>query len=133
MDIKTVSTPVSGNSALQSDIKPAVGAVKAEQVAASVVTPTMKVEQKQETLEKVAQVNEQLEMLSTGLSFFVDESTQASVIKVIDKTTDEVIKQFPNEGSLAMIKNIQSYLDSVQQNGQRNKEGLTGTLINEII
>lgn len=78
-------------------------------------------------------LNNVLSQLGQMVTFDVDESTQYSVVKVVDKTTDEIIKQYPNEGSLQMMKNIQDYLDSVQKTGSSSKEGLTGTLFNEII
>ncbi|WEJ63370.1 flagellar protein FlaG [Thiomicrorhabdus lithotrophica] len=78
-------------------------------------------------------LNNVLSQLGQTVTFDVDESTQYSVVKVVDKTTDEIIKQYPNEGSLQMMKNIQDYLDSVQKTGSSSKEGLTGTLFNEII
>ena len=82
---------------------------------------------------QAASLNNVLSQLGQTVTFDVDESTQYSVVKVVDKTTDEIIKQYPNEGSLQMMKNIQDYLDSVQKTGSSSKEGLTGTLFNEII
>lgn len=135
MDVNSLSTSAIGNSTLQSGVKPAVEMPKQQQIEASVATsaPKAPLETKTATLEQVAQVNSRLEQLGMGIAFSVDEGTQSSVIKVIDKATDEVIKQYPNEGSLEMMKNIQSYLESVQKSGMQDKEGLTGSLISEII
>ncbi len=135
MDINSISTPAIGNSNLQSGVKPAVEVQKPQQIDPSGVASSLNAlpETREVTAEQVAQVNSKLEQLGVGIAFSVDESTQSSVIKVIDKTTDEVIKQFPNAGSLEMMKNIQSYLESVQKSGMPNKEGLTGSLISEII
>jgi flagellar protein FlaG len=82
---------------------------------------------------QVDDVNSKLNQLGVGLAFSMDENTQSSVVQVVDKTTDEVIKQYPNEGSLKIMKNIQDYLNSVQQSSLSVKEGLTGVLFNEII
>ena len=135
MDINSLSTSAIGNSTPQSGVKPAVEMPKQQQIEAPVATsaPKAPLDTKTATPEQVAQVNSRLEQLGMGIAFSVDESTQSSVIKVIDKATDEVIKQYPNEGSLEMMKNIQSYLESVQKSGAPNKEGLTGSLISEII
>jgi flagellar protein FlaG len=135
MDINSLSTSAIENSTLQSGVKPAVEIPKQQQIETSVATSASESppEARTATLEKVAQVNSRLEQLGVGLAFYVDESTQSSVVKVIDRTTDEVIKQYPNEGSLEMMKHIQSYLESVQKSGILNKEGLTGVLLNEII
>jgi flagellar protein FlaG len=134
MDINSVSTSVVGNSALQSGIKPAVELSKPQQII-SPVTPSTKAPQEAQkvTAEQVAEVNSNLEQLGVGIAFSVDESTQSSVIKVIDKTTNEVIKQYPNEGSLEMMKNIQGYLDALQTTSSSNNEALKGSIISEMI
>jgi len=136
MDVNSISSPVQGVNSTQAQATLS-SVVKApqQQVETSVVSPNLKAQQEtQEVMQKqVEQVNLRLEKLGLGVTFSVDENTQSSVVKVIDKTTDEVIKQYPNEGSLKMMKNIQNYLDSVQQSGITNKEGLTGALFNEII
>ena len=135
MDINSLPTSVYGSSALQSGVKPAVEVQKPQQSEASIVASSQNAspDTRKSDAEQVAQVNSRLEQLGVGVTFSVDESTQSSVISVIDKTTNEVIKQFPNAGSLEMMKNIQSYLESVQPSGMPNKEGLTGSLISEII
>ena len=137
MDINnSMSSPVMDTQSVKSVATPAVaGSVKPEQVEASVVSPNVKAPQDKDQAiqDQVEQVNSQLGQLGLGLTFSVDENTQSSVVKVIDKTTDEIIKQYPNEDSLKMMKNIQDYLNSVQQSSSTTKEGLTGVLFNEII
>lgn len=132
MDINTVSIPAIGKSSLQADTQSAVEAITLQQKEASIEATSQKVDAK-ELQQQVEQVNSRLEQLGMGVSFSIDESSQSPVIKVIDRSTDEVIKQFPNEESLKRMEQIQSYLDSVQQNGMDNKENLTGVLFNEII
>jgi flagellar protein FlaG len=134
MDIKSVSTSVVGSSALQSGVKPAVEVTKPQQTAPAVAPSTKAPQEVQKvTVEQVEEVNSNLDQLGLGIAFSVDESTQSSVIKVIDKTTNEVIKQYPNEGSLEMMKNIQGYLDAVQTSSAANTEALKGAIINEVI
>ncbi|MBO1928386.1 flagellar protein FlaG [Thiomicrorhabdus sp. 6S2-11] len=82
---------------------------------------------------RVEQINRQLEKLGQSITFGVDESTNQTVVQVFDKSTDELIKQFPTEDSLKFIKNIQDYLERIQETGSDNKESLTGQIINEII
>ncbi|NPA72048.1 MAG: flagellar protein FlaG [Gammaproteobacteria bacterium] len=135
MDINSMSEPAIGGNTLPSASKPSVEVVKPQQIEASVATSALEQRPvtKSEMLEMVDKANLALEQLDMGISFSVDEGTQSSVIKVIDRQTDEVIRQFPNEGSLKMMKTIQSYLDSMQQNSLPGKEGLTGVLFSEII
>lgn len=135
MDINTVSTPAIGKSTLPLENKPAVELQSPQQKGSSVEALSLNKQQAtgKEIQEQVGQVNSRLEQLGMGVSFSVDKTTQSPVIKVIDRVTSEVIKQFPNEGSLERMEHIQRYLDSVQQSGSANKENLTGVLFNEII
>ncbi|QCU90462.1 flagellar protein FlaG [Thiomicrorhabdus sediminis] len=87
-----------------------------------------------EQAEKVIEaLNKRFAQQERGVQFSLDQDTNSSVLKLIDKDTDEVIKQFPSEDSLRIIKNIQNYLDSANERGVSSKEGLTGSLLNEII
>ena len=136
MELNSISSQVMAKNSPQPVSTPAqVGQVKPQQVETSVVSPNLKAQQEtNEAIQvQVEQVNSKLEQLGLGLAFSVDENTRSSVVKVIDKTTDEIIKQYPNEGSLKMMKNIQEYLNSVQLSSLSSKEGLTGALFNEII
>ncbi len=140
MDINSISSPVTNananTSSAQSGLAPVTDVqVKPQQVKESVVSPNLMTQQETKELlqTQVDNVNSKLNQLGVGLAFSVDESTQSSVVQVIDKTTDEIIKQYPNEGSLKIMKNIQDYLNSVQQSSLSAKEGLTGVLFNEII
>lgn len=134
MDINSINT-LAG---LQSTQGLAEGSSKVDSkvsVETSVVSPeSIAVEDTPEALGvQVENLNKILEQLGQSITFGVDKGTQSSVVKVVDKTTDELIKQYPSEGSLRMMKNIQEYLERAQQSGGLTKEGLTGSLFNEII
>lgn len=135
MEINTVSTPAIGKSTLLAENKPTVELQPPQQKGSFVEASSQNAQKAdvKEIQQHVEQVNSKLEQLGMGVSFSIDESSQSPVIKVIDRSTDEVIKQFPNENSLKRMQHIQNYLDSVQQNGMNNKENLTGVLFNEII
>ena len=136
MEIQSVLSSAVANQTQQPVSKPAVAeAAQQQQASSSVVSlpSDNQVSSLKEVVAQSEQLNKQLERVGQSLSFTVDESTQSSVVKIIDKTTDEVIKQFPTEGALKVMKNIQNYLESVQQSGVSGKEGLTGALFNEII
>ena len=49
-------------------------------------------------------MNKLMKSLDNSLRFSVDEDTGKTVVKVIDSTTQEVIKQFPSEEALALTK-----------------------------
>ncbi|MGL5630990.1 MAG: flagellar protein FlaG [Azovibrio sp.] len=52
----------------------------------------------------VETMNKLMKSLNNSLRFSVDEDTGKTVVKVIDSTTQEVIKQFPSEEALALTK-----------------------------
>jgi flagellar protein FlaG len=47
-----------------------------------------------------------LSRLNQKLSFSIDENTGKTVIKILDKQTDEVVKQFPPQEFLDMVYNL---------------------------
>ncbi|MBF6058389.1 flagellar protein FlaG [Thiomicrorhabdus heinhorstiae] len=78
-------------------------------------------------------LNELLGKMGHSLSFKVDADTQSSVVEVIDSGTQEVIRQLPTEDSLKIMKNIQDYLNAVQQRGGDSNESITGVLLDKIV
>lgn len=133
MEIPSLSSNVTATTKLETGTNQVSG-LEDKVTASSVVSPNVKPQQETEKVnqEQVDSLNVELEKIGLGMTFSVDENTKSSIIKLIDKTTEEVIKQFPSEGSLKIMMNIQSYLNSVQ-NDLPNKESLTGTLLSEII
>ena len=77
-------------------------------------------------------VNNALSSYGLGVNFDRDAETNRPIVRIIDRQTDEVIKQYPTEDALALMKNIQSYLMQ-QSSSTVNKQELTGALFNEII
>lgn len=49
-----------------------------------------------------------------NLDFFVDDQTGRVVVKVVDATNDEVIRQIPSEEMLSLSRRIQDFLDQQQ-------------------
>ena len=71
------------------------------------VAQTQKTEASREKLEEaVKQVNDFVQPFNNGLQFSLDDDTGKTIVKVIDKTTDEVIRQFPSEEMLGIAKAI---------------------------
>lgn len=66
----------------------------------------------QETVEEtVVRLNEYVQSLNRGLEFSVDADTKDVVVKVIDRDTKEVVRQFPPEDMLRLRKSIDDYLN----------------------
>jgi flagellar protein FlaG len=74
---------------------------------------TQKLEKKQaspEVIEKIVEdLKKKLSMLNTQLKIQIDKDTDMVVVKVIDKTTNKVIRQIPPEYVLKIAK----YLDEI--------------------
>ncbi|MGL5631683.1 MAG: flagellar protein FlaG [Azovibrio sp.] len=60
--------------------------------------------------DSVDSMNRLMKSLSNSLQFSLDEDTGKTVIKVIDSTTQEVIKQFPSEEALALTKALDNQI-----------------------
>lgn len=59
----------------------------------------------------VDNINKMLKQADKNLEFSVDESTNRQVVKLVDKETGDVVRQFPSEEVLAISRAI----DQVQQ------------------
>jgi flagellar protein FlaG len=67
--------------------------------------PTKETQPSREQLDKaVKTVNDFVSAVNNAVEFTVDKDTGKTVIKVVDTTTKQVIKQFPSEEMLAIAK-----------------------------
>ena len=88
---------------------------------------SQKVEQviQQEDLQAaVAQVSSYVQSLSRSLDIRSDDRTGDTVIKVFDKSTDELIRQIPSEEVLAISAAISEQLDVLKLMGEQGARGL---------
>lgn len=58
----------------------------------------------------VAQLQQQLRAVAPDLEFSIDQDTGRTLIKVVDASTQEVLRQIPSEEVLKMDKTISGYL-----------------------
>ncbi|MES2161001.1 MAG: flagellar protein FlaG [Pseudomonadota bacterium] len=56
----------------------------------------------------VSQLNKSAQAKSQGLEFSVDSDTKRTVVKVIDQTTKEVLRQIPSPEALEIAKSLES-------------------------
>ncbi|HEY9018509.1 flagellar protein FlaG [Thiomicrospira sp.] len=117
----------SGQSQVEQKARPVVEQVeKSKPVSQPEVTKT-------ELLEvNVERVSDALSQYGLSVNFDRDAETNRPIVRIIDRQTDEVIKQYPSEGALQVMKNIQNYLMQQPTSGM-DKQQLTGALFNEII
>ncbi len=71
------------------------------------IQPKPKEDQLQQALDKV---KDGFEKANIGFEYSVDEATKREVVKVIDKDTKEVIRQFPPEEILNMLQKMYEML-----------------------
>lgn len=85
---------------------PAESAATPVQTTQAVESPSKTEASRQEVEDAVKSVNDFLKPINDSIRFSVDDETGISVIKVIDVTTKDVIRQFPSEEMLSIAKAI---------------------------
>ena len=80
---------------------------QAQQYQSNADTATQQQPLEREQLEKVAQqLQDFMGEMNRSLQFQVDEDSGREVIKVIDKATGDVIKQYPSEEVLSLVSKL---------------------------
>lgn len=83
-----------------------------------VETQEVEVELSQEALEKVvSQLNAYVQNTQRDMDFSVDDSTGRVVVRVIDSTSEEVIRQIPSEEMLAISRHLIESLETEEPKG----------------
>lgn len=62
----------------------------------------------------VSELQDYVQKAQRNLDFHVDNQTGRVVVKVVDATSDEVIRQIPSEEMLNLSRRIQDFLDQQQ-------------------
>lgn len=109
MQINSVGQSGSADVARQtrSEVPVADHSVAAPVVAqAKSVPPVSSATMQEQVKSAVDKLNQVVQSMPHGsnVEFTVDKETNSNVIKVIDKVTDEVIRQFPSEEVLSIVK-----------------------------
>ncbi len=109
-------TDISAGNVSQSNSQPEVGSVeqqaianKAKNAKAQEASDSEKANKPltPEQLEKVAQqLQDFVGEMNRGLEFSVDKDSGRDVIKVIDKSTGDLVKQFPSEEVLTLVAKL---------------------------
>lgn len=94
-------------------VRPVTKDVTARQAEHSVVpeqstTAAQRNAEKPENLDQmVSELNDLVQELRRELQFSVDEDNGDTIVKIIDKNTEEVIRQIPSEEVLALRKRLE--------------------------
>lgn len=59
----------------------------------------------------VSKLNDYVQSLQRDLRFSVDDSTGQAVVRVIDRSTDQVVRQIPNDVALRLARNLSAQGD----------------------
>lgn len=79
-------------------------AAPAVQVAANAVPAVSPAEERQRVKQAVEQVNKAVPSFSRNLQFSVDEDTNKNIVRVVDTTSGELIRQIPSEEIIEIAK-----------------------------
>lgn len=99
-----VGTPAVSGAGLQSSGQAAAQSAVATQVAAASATSVTS-EQAQQAVDVV---NKVVQIFNSDVEFAVDKQTGINLVKVIDKDTDEVIRQLPIEAVVDFARTLDS-------------------------
>ena len=112
MDIK----PVANNAALQGqrisdtgnfsvDLPSATHAAAPVQTV-NAVTQAAGIPKPEQLKDAVKTINDVMKNLASSLEFTVDSDTERTVVKVVDKQTNEIIRQIPSQDALDLAKAV---------------------------
>lgn len=105
MIIQTSNLPL--NQAIQPDMR-AHGAAPVK-----VVADTPSTEPQQASVEElksaVAAINQAMQQSNQALEFSVDTDTEQTVVRMVDTSTGELIRQYPSEATLAIARGIEQF------------------------
>lgn len=104
MDIGQVNGTKSGPWVDQAQPAPASAAAVAVKAAPVLGTNAVQQPSPAQLAEAMRSINKALESMSSDLEFTIDDDTKATVVKVIDRQTKELIRQIPNEATLEISK-----------------------------
>lgn len=86
---------------------PAIATDTANAVKGAAPVPTL-----DQVTQAVTQLNKAPQTQSQGLEFSIDQDSKRTVVKVIDQSTKEVLRQFPTEEALEMAKSLDAQAKS---------------------
>jgi len=113
MTIDTIgsATPARQADRAASDAAVSLGAPRAPatsvETAAAVKGPA-NVPSSEQLKQAVSQLNKASQDNTQGLEFSIDNDSKRTVVKVIDQTTKEVLRQIPTQAALEMAKALES-------------------------
>jgi len=94
--------------ALQPDVR-ANGAAPVKAVAVPTAQQVPEQPSTEELRSAVAAINQAMQQSNQSLEFSVDTDANRTVVKMVDTSTGELIRQFPSEATLAISRGIEQF------------------------
>jgi flagellar protein FlaG len=106
-----VARATDGVPPVQADAKPAAPVAKTDKpvARAPVSTSTADFLSKEELATQVQALQVKMDRLNPALAFVVDPSSGRALIQLTDRTTKEVIQQFPTEAAMQISKALDHF------------------------
>nr|WP_315252245.1 flagellar protein FlaG [uncultured Duganella sp.] len=96
-------TPLSADATTALARAPATAVETANAVKGSAAIPSL-----DQVSQAVSQLNQSAQAKSQGLEFSIDSDTKRTVVKVVDQSTKEVLRQIPTPEALEIAKALES-------------------------
>jgi flagellar protein FlaG len=112
LSVKDINMIIQNSSPLSQAVQPDVRAHATAPVRPVADTPTQHVPVQPSTEElrnAVATINKVFQQSNQALEFSVDTDTHRTVVKMVDTSTGELIRQFPSEATLAISRGIDQF------------------------
>jgi flagellar protein FlaG len=90
------------------DVRP-VAPAPARAVSASAPEISVRPPSPEELKQAVAAINQAMKQSNRNLEFMVDSDTDRTVVRMVDTSTGELIRQFPTETTLAISRGIEQF------------------------
>lgn len=75
----------------------------------------MAAQQAERVQKAVARLNDYIQSTQRDLRFSVDDELGRAVVTVVDRQSQEVIRQIPNETALSLARNLNDYIETELQ------------------
>ena len=89
---------------------PKVDPIKAYQKEAEKEAAVSKHLSKKEMEHLVANLNEEMSLISTDLRFGFNDTAEMLQVSIINKKTDEIIRRFPTEEAVALMSSMKEFI-----------------------
>jgi flagellar protein FlaG len=106
MIIQTSNLPAARS--IQTDLR-AQSAAPARPAAVPVATPPPVSPSPAELQQAVTKLNQALQGYNQAIEFSVDSDSERTVVRLVDTSTGELIRQFPSEETLAISRDIAEF------------------------